>query len=178
MIQRFARCHLTPSRRESVARMVSPETRLSVSPSSKATSAAISRVHRLVAYPNSLGERWSISLKASALWWSKASRVRLGREEPGVRASRPLASKSWMAVAHGLPAASEVRSYSRDPISPRTRREKHLRTAQSERVFGAQPGFEAFALLLRKRTYKDWSFHGYYCNSQPETYPGDALGFP
>ena len=97
MIQRLARIHLTPSRRESVARMVSPETRLLVSPSRKAASAAISKVQRLVSYPNSLGERWSISLKSSALLWSKASRVLLGREDLAARASRPLWLKSWMA---------------------------------------------------------------------------------
>src|SRR5215207_886103 len=97
VIQRLALCHLTPRRRTRVARMVSPETRLCVRPSSKATSAAISSVQRLLSWPNSLGERWSISLKASALWWSKASRVRLGREEPATRAPRPLSLKSWIA---------------------------------------------------------------------------------
>jgi hypothetical protein len=74
-----------------------PETRLSVIPSSKATCAAISSVHRLLSWPNSLGERWSISLKASALSSSKAERVRLGREEPASRAARPRSLKSWMA---------------------------------------------------------------------------------
>ena len=97
MIHRFARIHLTERRRDKVARMVSPETRSSVSPSSKATSAAISKVHRLVSYPNSLGERWSICRKASALCWSKAAYTRLGREEPGVRASGPLSLKARMA---------------------------------------------------------------------------------
>jgi hypothetical protein len=72
MIQRFARIHLTPRRRESVARMVSPEIGLCVSPSSKATSAAISKVHRLLSRPNSLGERCSICRKASACSGSKA----------------------------------------------------------------------------------------------------------
>jgi hypothetical protein len=48
--------------------MVSPEIGLSTSPSSKATSAAISKVQRLESLPNSLGERWSISRKASACW--------------------------------------------------------------------------------------------------------------
>src|SRR5829696_6890585 len=97
VIHRLARIHLTPSRRESVARTVSPETRLSVSPSSKATSAAISKVHRLEERPNSLGERWSISLKDSALLSSNAACTRFGREEPGVRASRPLSLKARMA---------------------------------------------------------------------------------
>src|SRR5215204_204677 len=77
--------------------MVSCETRLCVSPSSKAVSAAISKVQRLDSYPNSLGERWSISLRASALSLSKESRVLLGREDLATSASRPLSLKSWMA---------------------------------------------------------------------------------
>ena len=98
MIQRFARCQRIPSRRERVARMVSPETRPPVSPSSKATSAAISKVHRLVWYPNSLGERCKSPLKASAPSPSKAAWTCFGREEPGVRASMPLSLKAWMAL--------------------------------------------------------------------------------
>jgi hypothetical protein len=35
---------------------------------------------------------------------------------------------------------------------------------------------EGFTLLFGERTYKDWSFHGPYCNSQHETYLDDALG--
>src|SRR5919199_229248 len=97
VIHRLARCHLTPRRRARVVRMVSPETRLPVSPSSKLACAAISKVQRLVSYPNSLGERWSISLRASALSSSKASRVLLGREDLATRASMPLSLKSWMA---------------------------------------------------------------------------------
>ena len=97
MIQRLALCHLTPRRRAKVARMVSPETRLAVSPSSKATSAAICSVHRLLSWPNSLGERWSNSRNRSALRPSKAARVLLGREEPALRACRPRWLKSWMA---------------------------------------------------------------------------------
>src|SRR5215211_3469242 len=72
VIQRFARIHLTPRRRESVARMVSPEIGLSTSPSSKVTSAAISKVQRLLSRPNSLGERCSSSRKASACSGAKA----------------------------------------------------------------------------------------------------------
>src|SRR5215212_166043 len=51
VIQRFARCHFTPRRRISVARIVSPETRFGVIPSSKATSEAMESVHRLVGRP-------------------------------------------------------------------------------------------------------------------------------
>jgi hypothetical protein len=97
VIQRLARCQRIPSTRERVARMVSGETRLSVSPSSKATSAAIESVHRLVRRPNSLGERWSNPRRASAPSSSKASRVRFGREDLAARAARPLSLKSWMA---------------------------------------------------------------------------------
>src|SRR5215203_2309823 len=97
VIHRFARIQRTPSRRESVARTVSPETRSSVSPSSKAASEAIARVHRLVWYPNSLAERWSISRNSSALFHSKASRVLFGREDFAWRARMPLPLKSWMA---------------------------------------------------------------------------------
>jgi hypothetical protein len=97
VIHHFALIHLTPRRRESVARTVSPETRSLVSPYSKATSAAISRVHRLDSRPNSLGHRWSICLRASALRSSKATWTPLGREEPGVRASSPRPLKARMA---------------------------------------------------------------------------------
>ena len=97
MIQRLALCQRTPRRRAKVTRIVSPETRLSTSPSSKATCAAISSVQRLESLPNSLGERWSNSLTASAPCSSKAAWVRLGREEPAMRASRPRSLKSWTA---------------------------------------------------------------------------------
>src|SRR5215210_1821000 len=97
VIHRLALCQRTPRRRARVVRIVSPETRFRVSPSSKLASAAIPKVHRLVSYPNSLGERWSICLRASALSSSKASRVLLGREDLATRASRPLSLKSWMA---------------------------------------------------------------------------------
>jgi hypothetical protein len=97
VIHLFARCQRIPRRRERVARIVSPETRLSVRPSAKATSAAISRVQRLDSCPNSLGERWSIPRKASADCTSKAGYTRLGVEDPGVSASMPLSLKAWMA---------------------------------------------------------------------------------
>src|SRR4051812_21403681 len=81
LIHRLARRQCTPRRRESVARMVSPQTRFSIKPCLKLTSAAISRVQRLVSLPNSLGEWCNNSLKASAPCSSKAAWVRLGREE-------------------------------------------------------------------------------------------------
>src|SRR3712207_5858233 len=54
VIQCLALCQRTPVRAK-VARTVSPDTRSSVSPSSKLTSAAISIVHKLLCLPNSLG---------------------------------------------------------------------------------------------------------------------------
>src|SRR5215210_830588 len=112
VIHRLARIHLTERRRDKVARTVSPETRSVVRPSSKATSAAISKVHRLELRPNSLGERWSISLRASALFWSKASRVLVGRER-GARGLPIEGEKAPLVevvdgVARRLRGASEV----------------------------------------------------------------------
>src|SRR3712207_5398839 len=54
VIQRLARSQRTPNRAK-VARMVSPVTCSSVSPSSKLTSAAISKVQRLLCLPNLRG---------------------------------------------------------------------------------------------------------------------------
>ena len=172
----MAQCHLSPRRRESVARMVSPETRLSVSPSSKATSAAISRVQRLKSRPRIPLESGVASpLRPRRFSGLKQSRVRRGREDLATRASTPLALKSWMAsrtVCWPHPRFVAIWGIL---ISPR-RSQEHLRTAQRESVLRAQPGFEDLALSIRKRTYKDWSFHGYYCNARPETYSEDALG--
>src|SRR5215210_1172888 len=96
-IQRLARCQRTPSL-DSVARMVSPVTLLSVMPSSKLTSAAIASVQKVPSLPNSLGRRWSIRRRDSASPSSKAAWTSLGREEPGVKAPRPRSLKSWMAL--------------------------------------------------------------------------------
>jgi hypothetical protein len=71
-IQRLARSHRTP-RRSKVARMVSPLSSLSVIPSSKLTSAAIRRVHKLLSLPYFLGSWWSISRKVWAPLSSKAA---------------------------------------------------------------------------------------------------------
>jgi hypothetical protein len=89
VIQRLARCQRTPSRRARVALMVSPETRLWVSPSSKATCAAISSVQRLLSWPNSLGERCSSPLKLSAVSLSKAERVLRSGSFWGARSQLP-----------------------------------------------------------------------------------------
>jgi hypothetical protein len=165
VIQRLARCQRTPRSRTTVARMVSPERGFSTRPSSKATCAAISSVHRLVSLPNSLGERWSNSLKVSALCSSKAARVLLGRDEPGVRACRPrwLKSHGWRRARFA--ARSPGSQQFGGPHPPSGGGHKHLGTAQGESVFGAQPGFKPFAFIGGELTYKDRRLHAYYCNS-------------
>src|SRR5215212_1996898 len=95
-IQRLARSQRTPSL-ASVARMVSPLTGLRVMPSSKLTSAAVRKVHRLLRLPYFLGSWWSISRRASDPLSSKAAWTSLGREEPAWRAPRPFSLKAWMA---------------------------------------------------------------------------------
>src|SRR5215216_3461234 len=125
VIHRLARIHRTERRRESVARIVSPETRSSVSSSSKATSAAISKVHRLELRPNSLGERWSISLRASRPRSLKARMAFLTVCEAHPRLSaifggdrpRALARRIWQrritkASLERSPASSRSRSFS------------------------------------------------------------------
>src|SRR5215207_3679733 len=71
VIQRLARSQRTPNRAR-VARTVSPVIRSLVSPSSQLTSAAISKVQRLLCLPNLRGSWWSNSRKASACSESKA----------------------------------------------------------------------------------------------------------
>ncbi len=121
-----------------------------VSPSSKATSAAISNVQRLDSRPNSLGERWSISLKASADSSSKASRVRLGRESSrlceGVQT--PLVEVVY-GVAGRLRGAPEVQGDLRGALAPAAR-EEDLGATHGESVPGAQRFPKALALLFRQ----------------------------
>jgi hypothetical protein len=177
VIHRLARRHLTPRRRARVVRIVSPETRLCVSPSSKLACAANrkSPKARVVSeLPRGAVEHLFESLGALPI-----------EGVPGPSGTRRLCGESFYAplvevmdsVAHRLLAASEALGYFRDIFAPGTR-QKHLGTAQGESIFRAQSGLEGFTLLLRERTYEDWSFHGPYCNSQPETYLEVALGSP
>jgi len=110
VIHLFALSHLTPRWRTKVALTVSPETHLWVGPSSKLTSAAISSVHRLESYPNSLTDRWSISRKDPALCSSKAAWTCLGGEEPGVRARRPRSLQAWMLFVSVCEAHPKLRA--------------------------------------------------------------------
>src|SRR5215204_4630617 len=53
--------------------------------------------------------------------------------------------------------------------------QKYLATAHHESVFGAQPRFEALALVFRKRTYKYWRFHANHYSSSHTTFSEEAL---
>src|SRR5260221_6656430 len=96
VIQCLARCQPTP-RRFNVWRLVSPLTRVGLSPSASLTAAARSKVQTLVGWPNSRGLRCSTARRRSACSGGKARRVRWGREEPLRSASSPTALKACRA---------------------------------------------------------------------------------
>src|SRR4051794_26925596 len=88
VIQRLARCQRMP-KRSRVARMVSPLIRAAVSPRSKLTSAANSKVQRLVGFPKVRGLWCNRARSCSPRAASKATRNRWGRDEPLRSAARP-----------------------------------------------------------------------------------------
>src|SRR5438067_3601515 len=97
VIQRLARCQRMP-KRSKVARIVSPLTRSAVSPRSKLTSAANSRVHTLVGFPKVRGLWCNRARSASPRAASKATWNRWGRDEPRRSAAGPRALKATMAL--------------------------------------------------------------------------------
>src|SRR4029079_9138336 len=82
VIQRLARCQRNPKRAK-VARMVSPLTRSAVSPRSKLTAAANSKVHTLVGFPKVRGLWCNRARSCSPRAASKAPWNRRGRAEHG-----------------------------------------------------------------------------------------------
>lgn len=93
VIQFFARFHFTPSL-EMALRITSRLTSFSTSPCSNATSAANSKVQRLVGLPNWRGEECSHDCNFSHLVESSRGRTVFGRLEASSRQSRPRLSKS------------------------------------------------------------------------------------
>jgi hypothetical protein len=93
----LARFHEIPSRFKA-NRMHSPLTCRGVRPSSKLTSAASSKVHRLVSLPKSRGLRWSSSFNRSACSSPTNGWTVLGRREPACRAATPRSLKALMAL--------------------------------------------------------------------------------
>src|SRR5215207_7155517 len=175
VIHRLARCQRMPRRRQSVARMVSPETLFSVRPSSKAASAAISRVHRLLSYPNSLGRavehppqplgRVRVEGGMHALWSRGASDERI----------QALLVEGADGVANRLGGAPETLGYLGRRAAAGAG-EQYLAAAHHEGLPGAQPRFEAFALLFRQFPDKYWRFHKRNYSPSHTTLSEDALG--
>src|SRR5918995_4678066 len=62
-------------------------------------------------------------------------------------------------VPDRLRGASEASGYLRGRLSAGARQE-YLAAAHYEGIFGAQPGFQTFALLFRQFPDKDWRLHG------------------
>src|SRR5581483_11545746 len=96
VIQRLARFQPMPSRL-SGWRIGSSLTRSAVSPCSKLTSVARSRVQSEVGLPKVRGDWCSSARSRSAAGWSKADRIRGGRVEPGRRLAAPARLKAWIA---------------------------------------------------------------------------------
>ena len=78
-------------------------------------------------------------------------------------------------VANRLRSAPEASGYLRRRF-PAGASKKDLAAAHHESVFGAQPGFEPFALLFRQFPYKDWRFHAAHYSLSHTTLSDDALG--
>src|SRR4029453_9548134 len=88
VIQCLARFQRTPNRCKAV-RTASRLTRKGVMPCSKLTSAASSKLHRLVAFPKWRGLWCSNAPSCSGLAPSKAVAIRCGTEEPRCKAAKP-----------------------------------------------------------------------------------------
>src|SRR5919106_1664703 len=97
VIHALARCQRTP-RRSRVARMVSPLTRCGVSPCWQLTSAANSRVHRLVGLSKVRGLWCNKARNCSAFSPGKAAWIVWGREDPLLRLSKPARLNARMAL--------------------------------------------------------------------------------
>jgi hypothetical protein len=78
-------------------------------------------------------------------------------------------------IAHRLGGASEVFGYLRGRQSSGAG-QKDLATTHHEGIFGAQPGFEPFALLFRQFPDKNWRFHERNYSPLHTTLSEDALG--
>lgn len=143
-----------------MARVIAPEIRLYVSPFSKLTRAAISSVQKLLTRSNFLGERWGLSLTALALFLSRISWVRLGREEPATRG--PGLPRSWKArmmfptVWEPHPKLAAISGGDSSRELARSIWDRRRAKASLE----CRPAFP-----FRKRTYEDWRFQEGYCSS-------------
>src|SRR5215208_336496 len=166
-IHRLARSQRTPSRLR-VARIVSPESRLCVSPCSKLMCAASSSLQRLLSLPNSLGERCKSSRNASAPSWSKAAWTSLGREEPGVRDFRPLSLNSWMALRTVCSPHPRF-SATRGAISPRALARSIWQRRRTKALEDRRPSSSALRSCVESLRTKIGGFMSITVTHNPES---------
>src|SRR5215216_2968415 len=93
-----------------------------------------------------------------------------GRE----RVEAPLVEGAY-GIPHRLRSAPKVFGDLRRSVSAGARKQD-LAPAHHEGIFGAQPGFEPFALLFRQIPDKNWRFHGGNYRLLHTTLSEDALG--
>src|SRR5215204_349519 len=93
-----------------------------------------------------------------------------GRE----RVEAPLVEGAY-GIPHRLRSAPKVFGDLRRSVSAGARKQD-LAPAHHEGIFGAQPGFEPFALLFRQIPDKNWRFHGGNYRPLHTTLSEDALG--
>src|SRR5215213_8610596 len=93
-----------------------------------------------------------------------------GRE----RVEAPLVEGAY-GIPHRLRSAPKVFGDLRRRVSAGARKQD-LAPAHHEGIFGAQPGFEPFALLFRQIPDKNWRFHGGNYRPLHTTLSEDALG--
>src|SRR5215217_4346373 len=93
-----------------------------------------------------------------------------GRE----RVEAPLVEGAY-GIPHRLRSAPKVFGDLRRSVSAGARKQD-LAPAHHEGIFGAQPGFEPFALLFRQIPDKNWRFHGGNYRLFHTTLSEDALG--
>src|SRR5215208_7776162 len=94
-----------------------------------------------------------------------------GRE----RVEAPLVEGAY-SIPHRLRSAPKVFGDLRRSVSAGARKQD-LAPAHHEGIFGAQPGFEPFALLFRQIPDKNWRFHGGNYRPLHTTLSEDALGW-
>src|SRR5829696_5152566 len=92
-----------------------------------------------------------------------------GRE----RVEAPLVEGAY-GIPHRLRSAPKVFGDLRRSVSAGARKQD-LAPAHHEGIFGAQPGFEPFALLFRQIPDKNWRFHGGNYRPLHTTLSEDAL---
>src|SRR5918993_1391427 len=175
VIQRLARCQRMPRRRERVARMVSPrdplfgETLLEGGLGGHLQGPQATLIpelpRRAVEHPPQPLGRARVEGGVHALWSRGASDERI----------QALLVEGADGVANRLRGTPETLGYLGRRVATGAG-EQYLAAAKDEGVSGAQPRFEAFALLFRQFPDKYWRFHERNYSPSHTTLTEDALG--